>query len=51
MTLLVGQINEARQFVAFIPVATVLILAAFHDSEPGRLCDSPEVAGHGSPIK
>jgi hypothetical protein len=31
MTLLVGQINEARQFVAFIPIATVLLLARFKD--------------------
>jgi hypothetical protein len=31
MTLLVGQVNEARQFVAFIPVATVLLLARFKD--------------------
>jgi hypothetical protein len=35
MTLLVGQINEARQFVAFIPVATVLFMGAFADQSVG----------------
>jgi hypothetical protein len=29
MTLLVGQINEARQFVAFVPVATALLLVGY----------------------
>jgi hypothetical protein len=43
MTLFVGQINEARQFVAFIPVATVLILAALRDFKP-TMDDSPEIA-------
>ena len=35
MTLLVGQINEARQFVAFIPVATALFMAAFANESVG----------------
>ncbi len=48
MTLLVGQINEARQFVAFIPVATVLLLAAIRDLEPRMLEDRPEVGAQGS---
>ncbi len=34
MTLLMGQVNEARQFVAFVPVATGLFLAKFSAAEP-----------------
>jgi hypothetical protein len=40
MTLLVGQINEARQFVAFVPVATALLLVGY-----ARLERQPEAPG------
>ena len=40
MTMFVGQINEARQFVAFIPVATALILVRFEDLTAGASQDS-----------
>jgi hypothetical protein len=48
MTLLVGQINEARQFVAFVPVATVLILACFRDSGSSGLDDRMETVVRGA---
>jgi len=48
MTLLVGQINEARQFVAFIPVATVLILAYFRDLGASGPDVHPEASVRGA---
>jgi hypothetical protein len=42
MTLLVGQINEARQFVAFIPVATGLLLSCFREFGCGGIDDRPQ---------